>query len=53
MKIPRIGRPAQNSLAQLERNKANDIPWQSGKTFTFVYDAGEQAMDWVVSIYLL
>ena len=47
MKFPKTGKPAKDLLAQLESNKANDIPWQSGKTFAFIYDAGEQAMDLV------
>jgi len=31
--------------------KANDIPWQSGKTFAFIYDAGSDAMDLVHKAY--
>ncbi len=51
MKFPEQGTPAKELLVQLEANKENDIPWQSGKTFAFIYDAGPEAMDIVHKAY--
>jgi glutamate/tyrosine decarboxylase-like PLP-dependent enzyme len=45
--FPKKGLSAKEILSQLEAKKSNDIPWQSGKTFAFIYDAGSEAMDLV------
>ena len=45
--FPKKGLSAQDILLQLEEKKTNDIPWQSGKTFAFIYDAGPEAMELV------
>lgn len=49
--FPKQGQSAQSILEQLESKKSNDIPWQSGKTFAFIYDAGNEAMDLVHKAY--
>lgn len=49
--FPTKGQSAQSILEQLQAKKANDIPWQSGKTFAFIYDAGPEAMDLVHKAY--
>lgn len=49
--FPQKGQNAAALLQQLEAKKSNDIPWQSGKTFAFIYDAGNEAMDLVHKAY--
>jgi glutamate/tyrosine decarboxylase-like PLP-dependent enzyme len=49
--FPKTGKSAEDLLKQLEANKSEDIPWQSGKTFAFIYDAGDEAMDLVHKAY--
>lgn len=51
MSFPQKGQSSAEILNQLEANKSSDIPWQSGKTFAFIYDAGPEAMAIVHEAY--
>ena len=44
MKIPTQGRPSKDIMLHLEGLKANDVRWQEGRVFAYVYDAGPEAM---------
>lgn len=44
MSFPKTGLAEKDILTHLEANKSGDIPWQSGKTFAYTYDAGPEAM---------
>ncbi|SHG79132.1 pyridoxal phosphate-dependent decarboxylase family protein [Ferrimonas marina] len=44
MKFPQSGRAPAELLSQLQATKGQDVPWQEGKVFAYVYDAGPEAM---------
>ena len=44
MSFPVSGRPPQEILKDLDDRKAHDLPWQEGKVFAYIYDAGDEAM---------
>ncbi len=44
MKFPQQRRTPDELLRQLQATKGNDVPWQEGKVFAYVYDAGPEAM---------
>jgi glutamate/tyrosine decarboxylase-like PLP-dependent enzyme len=44
MGFPRHGRARQQILEELKSLKGNDVAWQDGKVFAYVYDAGPEAM---------
>ena len=43
MKFPQQGRSRDDILSSLEAFKGNDVPWQEGRVFAYIYDAGEDA----------
>ena len=43
MRFPQQGRRADDILQQLNGMKANDVPWEDGRVFAYIYDAGEEA----------
>ena len=43
MKFPAAGQSRDSILSQLDAMKGNDVPWQEGRVFAYVYDAGEEA----------
>ncbi len=43
MKFPRQGRAPDVLLAELQAQKSNDVRWQEGRVFAYIYDAGEEA----------
>ncbi len=43
MKFPQTGQPAATLLSQLDARKGNDVPWQEGRVFAYVYEAGPEA----------
>lgn len=51
MTFPKKGRAADALLAELEARKANDVRWQEGRVFAYIYDAGAEAMDVVKKAY--
>jgi glutamate/tyrosine decarboxylase-like PLP-dependent enzyme len=53
MAIPQQGRGHQEIMAQLETFKANDLPWVEGRVFSYIYDAGEEAMALLKDAYSL
>ncbi|SEA29828.1 pyridoxal phosphate-dependent decarboxylase family protein [Microbulbifer marinus] len=44
MKFPEHGRDTGNILQDLAARKQQDVDWQSGRAFAYVYDAGPEAM---------
>lgn len=53
MSFPQRGQPPEQLLAQLEAMKAHDVPWQEGRVFAYIYDAGPVAMSLVKDAYSL
>lgn len=43
MKIPAHGRSRADVLGTLDAYRAHDLDWRDGRTFAYVYDAGEEA----------
>ncbi len=43
MKFPRHGRARDDILASLQARKSADVPWEEGRVFAYIYDAGEDA----------
>ena len=44
MKFPQKGQQTDALLSQLSSLKQHDVPWQQGRVFAYVYDAGPDAM---------
>ena len=42
MRIPEQGLAADEVLSRLESYRAHDVTWRDGRTFAYVYDAGEE-----------
>lgn len=53
MKFPQIGMSREDILATLDTRKGNDVPWQAGRVFAYIYDAGEDAMQLVTDAFNL
>ncbi|MEM6604697.1 MAG: pyridoxal-dependent decarboxylase, partial [Pseudomonadota bacterium] len=43
MNFPNQGQTPAAILKQLESLKDNDLPWQEGRVFAYIYDAGSEA----------
>ncbi len=43
MKFPQQGSTRDDILASLKERKRNDVPWEDGRVFAYIYDAGEEA----------
>ncbi len=43
MKFPASGKQPADILSNLDSLKGNDVPWQEGRVFAYIYDAGEEA----------
>jgi glutamate/tyrosine decarboxylase-like PLP-dependent enzyme len=43
MKFPAAGQSREDILASLQARKGNDVPWQEGRVFAYIYDAGDEA----------
>lgn len=43
MKFPQQGRTREDILDNLQALKKDDVPWQEGRVFAYIYDAGEDA----------
>tara|TARA_R110002049_G_scaffold69338_11_gene179595 strand:+ start:2725 stop:4164 length:1440 start_codon:yes stop_codon:yes gene_type:complete len=43
MKLPQQGAGREDILANLAARKTGDVPWQEGRVFAYIYDAGEEA----------
>lgn len=44
MKFPDAGTPREQVLAQMEELRRGDVDWRGGKTFGYVYNAGEEVL---------
>ena len=53
MKLPSKGWPRDQVFQQLERFRANDVPWRSGRTWAYVYDPGAQAEEVIKQAYMM
>lgn len=53
MPIPEKGRSKEEVFAELERMKARDLDWKSGRVWAYVYDPGGEAMEVVNRAYLM
>ncbi len=43
MKFPQQGQNSNDILASLQSRKQHDVPWEDGRVFAYIYDAGEEA----------
>jgi len=43
MKFPQNGSKRDDILDNLRARKCNDVPWEEGRVFAYIYDAGEDA----------
>lgn len=43
MKFPQQGQTRDDILASLQARKANDVRWEDGRVFAYIYDAGDEA----------
>lgn len=43
MAFPRRGRPPGEILADLRAHKRDDVPWEEGRVFAYIYDPGPEA----------
>jgi len=53
MEIPKKGRSKEEILKILESYKGDDLDWQSGRVFGYVYDPGEKARDVINQAYTM
>jgi glutamate/tyrosine decarboxylase-like PLP-dependent enzyme len=53
MKFPRNGRPSEELLSSLSSLKQGDVPWQEGRVFAYIYDAGPEAMGLIKEAFSL
>ena len=43
MKFPQQGKSRDDIISSLQARKTNDVPWEEGRVFAYVYDAGDEA----------
>ncbi len=43
MKFPQQGKSRDDILSSLQARKEHDVPWEDGRVFAYIYDAGEEA----------
>tara|TARA_R110002110_G_scaffold413729_1_gene641660 strand:+ start:155901 stop:157340 length:1440 start_codon:yes stop_codon:yes gene_type:complete len=43
MKFPQQGKTPDDILSSLKARKEHDVPWEDGRVFAYIYDAGEEA----------
>ncbi|MCB1701007.1 MAG: aspartate aminotransferase family protein [Pseudomonadales bacterium] len=56
MKFPAHGQSSENILSQLKSRKSNDVRWEEGRVFAYIYDPGEEAQQLLkdaFSLYLM
>ncbi len=53
MKFPKTGKSSQEILQGLAALKQGDVPWQQGRVFAYIYDAGPEAMGLLKDAYSL
>ncbi|WP_372364634.1 aspartate aminotransferase family protein [Candidatus Uabimicrobium sp. HlEnr_7] len=52
MKIPQQGLNAKDVMQELNAHREGDIKWREGKTFSYIYDAGEEVENVCKEAYL-
>lgn len=52
-KIPARGRTKTDILRDLERFRAHDVDWRSGRTWAYVYDPGPEAEEVIKEAYMM
>ena len=53
MKIPTTGRTREEILEHLESYKKQDINWQSGRAYGYIYDPGKEILEFAKQVYCL
>jgi len=53
MKIPETGRAREEIIEALGRYKRNDMDWQSGRAFGYVFDPGQEILSFAKEVYNL
>jgi glutamate/tyrosine decarboxylase-like PLP-dependent enzyme len=53
MRFPAKGRSSEEILTSLQAQKTNDVPWQEGRVFAYIYDAGESAKQLLMDAFNL
>jgi sphinganine-1-phosphate aldolase len=51
--FPQKGMPKEDVLLELASSQVDDVQWREGKTFSLVYDAGEEIADLLMASYIL
>jgi len=52
MKIPTTGRTREEILELLGSYKKQDINWQSGRAFGYIYDPGKEINEFAKQVYM-
>lgn len=52
-RFPNKGMPKDDIITELAASQIHDVQWREGKTFSLVYDAGEEVADLLMSAYIL
>ncbi|HEY74680.1 MAG TPA: aspartate aminotransferase family protein [Thermoflexia bacterium] len=53
MRIPREGRSKEEILAALQKMRAHDLDWRSGRVWAYVYNPGDEVREVVDQAYLM
>ena len=53
MKFPQAGRSADDILSALRAQKSADVPWEEGRVFAYIYDAGPEAKQLLMDAFNL
>jgi sphinganine-1-phosphate aldolase len=53
MTLPKTGRDKDSILRELQERKKNDVDWQSGKVWGYVYDPGKEVMEVGKQAYMM
>lgn len=53
MKFPQAGRSADDILSALRAQKSGDVPWEEGRVFAYIYDAGPEAKQLLMDAFNL
>ncbi|MBS3770963.1 MAG: aspartate aminotransferase family protein, partial [Bacteroidales bacterium] len=53
MKIPTSGRTREEILGHLKSYKKQDINWQSGRAYGYIYDPGKEILEFAKEVYCL
>jgi sphinganine-1-phosphate aldolase len=53
IRFPKMGRSKEDILAEMAGSQDQDVRWREGRTFSLVYNAGEEVTDLLMSAHIL